>query len=622
MARGVSEAVQNENAAVPGCAFLASGIIAGAVFVDQADESLGEGSHRVVVEVELESGQLGDGIVSRFDEFLAERGEHGQLPLVVLGGSLEAEVPRQAGRPVRLLVRAAAALSDGDRFDQAGVHEQPEMVQDRGRIAFESVGEFLVRPLAVVAQAQDPQAQRARDRFDLRRRGLPSIDHRRRRYRPLETITIDWKTLQQPATVTSVEPVGTSDDNRLGRSFWTLVTSSGLSNLADGVFKLALPLLAIHYTRSPALVAGLELVRSFPWLVGSLPVGALIDRLDRRSTMVWANAARAAFVAVPAIAITINGDSLWLLYVAAVGTGVSEVFYDTAAQSIVVSLVPRSRLDRANGRLYAVELGAQEFAGPPIAGALAAVALALSFATSAALWIVALAALLALRGTFSPRRVGPRTTIRSDVREGLSFLVDRPVLRTMALMVGMTNFATSAVGAVLVLFFVGSDSAVGLSEPQFGLLFAVLAGGGLIGGVVAERIQQRIGRARALTVSVFGMIAYVSVPALTTNVGIIAAVLFAGGLTTMLWNITTVSFRQRVTPDHLLGRVNSTYRLVAWGTRPLGAILGGALGEWFGVRSVFVVMALVTVAVLIPNRRITEQALTDAEPIEHPLATG
>lgn len=409
-------------------------------------------------------------------------------------------------------------------------------------------------------------------------------------------------------------PSATSADNdRLGRSFWTLVTSSGLSNLADGVFKVALPLLAIQYTRSPALVAGLELVRSLPWLLGSLHVGALIDRLDRRRTMVGANAARAGFVAVPAIAIAANGGSLWLLYAAAVGTGVAEVFNDTAGQSIIPSLVPRARLDQANGRLYAVELGAQEFAGPPIAGALVAIALALSFAASAALWIVALIALITLRGTFRPLRDGPRTTIRSDVREGLSFIINRPVLRTMALMVGMSNLAASAVGVVLVLFAVGPDSPMGLTEPQFGILFAVLAAGGLVGGLVAERVQRRIGRARSLTLSVLGTILFVTTPAITTNVAVIAAVLFASGITLMLWNITTVSFRQRVTPDHLLGRVNSAYRLVAWGTRPLGAALGGALGEWLGVRSVFAIMGLITVTVLIPNRRITEHALTAAE---------
>ena len=414
------------------------------------------------------------------------------------------------------------------------------------------------------------------------------------------------------ATASSIEPVAGAED-RLGPSFRTLVTSSGLSNLADGVYKVALPLLAIHLTRSPALVAGLELVRSLPWLLGSLQVGALTDRLDRRRTMVFANVARAAFVGVPAALIAADRGSLALLYVTAVGTGVAELFYDTAAQSIVPSLVPRSRLDRANGRLYGVELGAQELAGPPLGGALVAIALALSFAASAALWVVAIVVLLTLRGSFRPRREGPPTTLRTDIREGMSFLLHRPTLRTMALMVGMLNLATSAVGTVLVLFAVGPGSAMGLTEPAFGVFFAVMAAGGLVGGTVAERVQRRLGRARTVTLCVLGMVAYVATPALTTNVAVIAVVLFAGGITLMLGNIAMVSFRQRVTPDRLLGRVNSTFRLVAWGTRPLGAAVGGALGQWFGVRSVFAVMSLLTLAVLVPNRRITEEALADAE---------
>jgi MFS family permease len=167
--------------------------------------------------------------------------------------------------------------------------------------------------------------------------------------------------------------------------------------------------------------------------------------------------------------------------------------------------------------------------------------------------------------------------------------------------------------AVLVLFAVGDGSAMGLTEPQFGLLMATTAAGGLIGGLVAERVQERLGRARALTLSVVGMIAFVATPALTDNPIVIAAALFGGGITVVVWNVITVSFRQRVTPDHLLGRVNSSYRLVAWGTRPLGAALGGVLGEWLGVRGVFAVMGVVTAAVLIPDRRLTERALVDAE---------
>ncbi|MBA3399711.1 MAG: MFS transporter, partial [Acidimicrobiia bacterium] len=329
--------------------------------------------------------------------------------------------------------------------------------------------------------------------------------------------------------------------------------------------------------------------------------------------MIGANVVRASFVAVPAVAIALDRGSLWLLYVAAIGTGIAEVFYDTAAQSMLPSIVDRSRLDRANGRLFAVELGSQEFAGPPLAGLLVAAALMLPFATSAVLWVVAIVALTWLRGQFRPVLDGERTSIRSSVAEGLAFLRARPVLRTMALMVGMTNLATSAVFAVLVLFAVGPGSEMELSEPAFGALFATMAVGGLVGGLIAERVQARIGRARALTLTVFGMIAYVLVPALTTNVVIICTVFFAGGVTNMLWNVTTVSYRQRVTPDHLLGRVNSAYRLVAWGTRPLGAVVGGVLGQWLGVRSVFLVMGILTATVLIPNRLITEAALAEGE---------
>lgn len=399
----------------------------------------------------------------------------------------------------------------------------------------------------------------------------------------------------------------------LGRPFWALVASSGSSNLADGVFKLALPLVAITYTRSPALVAGLELARTLPWLVGALPVGALTDRIDRRRSMLFANTARAVLAGAAAAAIGAGAGGIWMLYLTAIGTGVAEVFYDTSAQSILPSVVDRSKLDRANGRLYAVELGAQEFVGPPLAGALVGIGLGLSFATSAGMWVVALGVLLTLRGTFRADRVEAPAGIRSDIRQGLSFLAHRPVLRRMAVMVGIANLASSATFAVLVLFAVGPDSAMGLTEPQFGLLFALIATGGVVGGLVAERLQRKLGRATTLTVSLFGMIIWISAPAFTSHVVLIAAAMFIGGLMVMLWNIITVSFRQRATPDHLLGRVNSTYRLVAWGTMPLGAALGGALGEWLGVRSVFAVMGLVAATVLIPNRRITDSAMLEAE---------
>ena len=150
----------------------------------------------------------------------------------------------------------------------------------------------------------------------------------------------------------------------LGVRFWRLALSAGASNLADGIFKLALPLAAIAFTRSPTLVAGLELVRSLPWLLFALPVGALTDRLDRRRTLIAANVARASFVGVLAAVLQTENGSIALLYVVAAGTGVAEVFYDTSSQSILPSLVERKQLGRANGRLGAIELGTQAVRRP------------------------------------------------------------------------------------------------------------------------------------------------------------------------------------------------------------------------------------------------------------------
>ncbi len=399
----------------------------------------------------------------------------------------------------------------------------------------------------------------------------------------------------------------------LSGPFRLLATSSGLSNLADGIFKLSLPLIAIEFTRSPALVAGLETVRSLPWLLFALPVGALADRFDRRRVMVFANLARAALVVVAALVLAADGGSIWMLYVVAAGTGIAEVFYDTSSQSILPNVVPRARLSRANGRLAAIELTAQQFLGPPLAGVLVAIALALAFWSSAMVWIGAIVLLWALRGSFRPERVGEPTTLRADIAEGVRFLLGEPLLRAMAVMVGIANFASSAAGAILVLYAVGDGSALGLTQAQFGVFVLATAVGSIAASFATERVQAALGRARTLTVAVIGMTFWVIAPALTTNAWLVAIGMLVGGFAIMLWNIPTVSFRQTITPDHLLGRLNSVYRLLAWGTMPIGALVGGLLAEAFGLRAVFVVMGVFTLTLLIPNATITDERLDAAE---------
>jgi MFS family permease len=250
------------------------------------------------------------------------------------------------------------------------------------------------------------------------------------------------------------------DPGRLGLPFWQLWSASTLSNLADGLVKIALPLVAVTLTDSPGLVAGVTLAVTLPWLVFALPAGALADRVDRRIAMVAANVARAAAVAVLAVTVALGLESsaaMWALYAVALLLGTAETVYDTCAQSILPQVVPRDRLPRANGRLIAAELTANEFVGPPLGGLLVAAGIAVAFATPAALWAAAVGALLLLRGGFAVPRAEP-TTLRADVAEGLRYLWRHRLLRTLAAMTGLFNFATNATFAVFVLYAVGPDS--------------------------------------------------------------------------------------------------------------------------------------------------------------------
>jgi MFS family permease len=410
-------------------------------------------------------------------------------------------------------------------------------------------------------------------------------------------------------------PYEDKERGRLGLAFWRLWSASTLSNLADGLVKIALPLVAVTLTDSPGLVAGVTLAVTLPWLLFALPAGALADRVDRRIAMATANVVRAATVATMAVTLVLglkSSAAIWALYAVALLLGTAETVHDTSAQSILPQVVPRDWLPRANGHLIAAELTANEFVGPPLGGLLVAAGTAAAFATPAALWAAAVGVLLLLRGSFAvPRKES--STLRAEVAEGLRYLWRQRLLRTLAAMTGLFNFATNATFAVFVLYAVGPSSAMGLTGATFGLLFATLAAGNLIGALLAEPIIRRLGRSRSLFLGILGGVGTVGIPALTTRPLVIAAAFLIGGLTNALWNVVAVSLRQRITPDRILGRINSSYRLVAWGTRPLGAAAGGLLGELLGLRAVFATAAALILATLLGMTRVTDTAISTAE---------
>lgn len=375
----------------------------------------------------------------------------------------------------------------------------------------------------------------------------------------------------------------------LPASFSRLVAASGSSNLADGVFQIALPLVALGITREPAAFASVTVVGRLPWLLFALPAGALADRLDRRMTMLLVSLARAALIGLLAVVVAEGWEELWILYAVAFALGTGETLFDTAAQSILPSIVEDPEgLARANGRLYAVELTGNQFVGPPLGGVLAGISLALALAASSGAYLVAAVCLVVLTGRFRPERAGEPTRIRTDIREGLSYLGRHRVLRSLAICVGISNLAFTAQFSVFPLFAV-DPGPMGLSEAGFGFLLTAMAVGSVAATPLVERIERRFGRYRVLVVTLVVFPTVAATPALTASVPLNAAAAVTVGFFNVLWNVITVSYRQRVVPDHLLGRVNAGYRLLAWGTMPIGAAIGGALGTAIGLRGTFAV---------------------------------
>lgn len=154
---------------------------------------------------------------------------------------------------------------------------------------------------------------------------------------------------------------------------------------------------------------------------------------------------------------------------------------------------------------------------------------------------------------------------------------------------------------------------MGLTDAQVGILLTATALGSLLGSFLAERIERAIGRSLSLTFALIGGTVLLAAPAFTTNPFIIGAAFFLGGLSIVLWNVVAVSLRQTITPDRLLGRVNSGYRLLAWGTMPVGAALGGILGQFLGLPPVFLIMGIATLGLLGFMIILTDRAMDTAE---------
>ncbi|MEO0484817.1 MAG: MFS transporter [Pseudomonadota bacterium] len=368
--------------------------------------------------------------------------------------------------------------------------------------------------------------------------------------------------------------------------FARFVAASGLTNLADGIATVVWAWVATLLTRDAFLVALMPVALRLPWFVFALPAGIVADRVDRRALILWMDVARAGAFAGAAVAVFLahplpepaaEGVALPGLFVvllfAALAVGTAEVFRDNAAQTMLPALVPHDQLERANGRLWSVEIVGNELLGPALGAFLIAAAVWSPFALNAGAFAVAALLLLAIPGAFRPPPRA-RAPWREELREGLTFLLGSRLLTALALITGIWNLLWMMITVALVLHV---QENLGLGAPAYGLILAAGAVGGIAGSMIGDRVIKRLGQGRTAQWMLFAsFVAFVAIPVAPGAVAL-ALVMVAFQPTGVIWNTVTVSHRQRVTPPDLLGRVNSVYRLLAWGMMPLGLMLSGAM---------------------------------------------
>ncbi|MEU5189110.1 MFS transporter [Streptomyces klenkii] len=403
---------------------------------------------------------------------------------------------------------------------------------------------------------------------------------------------------------------------RLGTGFgliWTAVTVSGLG---DGMRFIALPLLAAQVTDDPRQVAAVTLAEQLPWLLVGLIAGALADRLDRRRVLWTVDFARALVAGALAASIASGRPSVPLLAAAGFLLCCGQTLYTGAWSAVVPAIVaePEARI-RANAALQSGALVTATLLAPPLGALLFAIAPALPIGVDAVSFAVAAALVFVLRGDFSaripdaprepgkPGEPGAVRGLRRDVAEGVGWLRRQPVLRRLCLVAGATNFVTTGMIAVLVLY---ARDVLGLDGLGYGLLIAAFSVGGVSGAAAAPRLVRRFGTRRVLLSAVIGS-AVTAAAAGAAPAALVAGCCVAGyGAMSLIWEITAVTLRQQLVPAELLGRVSMSYQLVSNGAGALGAATGGVLAQLAGLRTPFLAGAAVLALAALATARATD----------------
>jgi MFS family permease len=389
--------------------------------------------------------------------------------------------------------------------------------------------------------------------------------------------------------VTEVAPARST----LGSGYWRVWWANVVSSVGDGAFVTALPLLAVTITTDPRLIAAVSAAFYLPWLLLSLPAGALVDRHDRARLMWTSQVAQGLVVAAVAVLAATGTADIAILAMAGLCLGSAEVVFSNAAQAVLPQLVSADLLPRANGNLQVSLTTGETFAGPPLGSVLFTAARALPFGLDAGSFAVS-AVILSRLPRLAPREA--TGSMRARIAEGLRWLFRHRLLRVVALLLGVMGFCNQMGQAVLVLLAI---QMLHVGAGGYGLLWTASAVGSVIGGLANPALTRRLGQLPSLVVAMAATALVFTGIGLAPDFVVAGALMACNGFFVTMWNIVTVSLRQRVVPADLLGRVNSVYRMLGWGLMPLGALAGGFVAHVGGLRAPYVTGGIITAVTLV-----------------------
>jgi MFS family permease len=371
---------------------------------------------------------------------------------------------------------------------------------------------------------------------------------------------------------------------RLGRPFRWLLASSFVNNVGDGVALAAGPLLVASLTRDPFLVSLALFMGYLPVLLFALVGGVAADRFDRRRMVIVADLGRAVVLAALVSTIVAGAAGIPLVLLALFLLGTFETFADSASSTLLPGIVARADLGTANARMQSAFVLANQLLLPPVGAFLFVVGPAVPFATNAICFVVGalLISRVVVRGRVA-RSAAPGP-VRTQLAEGVRWLLHHPPMRTLALTIFAFNVTFGAAWSVLVLY---AGERLGMGEVGFGLLTTAVAIGGLVGTSAYGFLERRFSLADIMRVGLLiETFTHLSLALTTSSLWALGTLVVFGGHA-FVWGTTATVIRQRAVPDEVLGRVGGVYRVAITGGMVIGTPIGGLLAAAFGITAPF-----------------------------------